>query len=150
MVRICPIFQVSNVTGTNHDLLRLFLNILQPGGNSKYEVDQPVEYYITDVFSVPGVGTVVSGTLTTGVVHVGDTVLLGPDSLGKFIPVVIKSIQRKRVNVPVASAGQSITFAIKKLKKSYIRKGMVLLSKSVNPKAVFEFEAEILILFHNS
>ena len=46
-----------------------------------------------------GVGTVVSGTLITGVVQPNDTLLLGPDSTGKFQPVQIKSMHRKRVNV---------------------------------------------------
>ena len=46
-----------------------------------------------------GVGTVVSGTLMTGTVQPNDTLLLGPDSTGKFQPVQIKSMHRKRVNV---------------------------------------------------
>ena len=86
----------------------------------------------------------------SGIVHAGDTLLLGPDSNGNFIPTVIKSIQRKRVNVPIAHAGQSASFALKKIKRAQIRKGMVLVSKSVDPKAVFDFEAEILVLFHST
>lgn len=40
---------------------------------------------------------------------VGDNVLLGPDSLGQFIPTSIKSIQKKRVDVETAEAGQSVS-----------------------------------------
>jgi GTPase len=64
--RICPIFQVSNVTGVGLDLLKLFLNVLQSGSGGRYDKNQPVEYHITDTFSVPGVGTVVSGTIMSG------------------------------------------------------------------------------------
>lgn len=39
----------------------------------------------------------------------GDNVLLGPDSVGQFIPTTIKSIQRKRVDVDTAEAGQSVS-----------------------------------------
>lgn len=53
---MCPIFQVSNVSGQNLDLLRTFLNILKANGTGKYNSQNPVEYQITDVFSVPGVG----------------------------------------------------------------------------------------------
>jgi GTPase len=64
--RICPIFQVSNVTGQNLDLLKTFLNILQTCGTEKYDANKPVEFQITDDFSVPGVGTVVSGVMMSG------------------------------------------------------------------------------------
>ncbi|KAJ3207957.1 GTP-binding protein 1 [Dinochytrium kinnereticum] len=148
--RICPIFQVSNITGEGLDLLKMFLNILHANSQGRYDADKPVEFQITDTFSVPGVGTVVSGTIISGLLHVGDSLLLGPDSTGNFTPTIIKSIQRKRVNVPCASAGQSASFALKKIKRSSIRKGMVMLSKSLNPRAVYEFEAEILVLYHST
>lgn len=56
--RLCPIFQVSNVTGDNLDLLKMFLNLLttRMGGMEKF----PAEFQIDDTYSVPGVGTVVS------------------------------------------------------------------------------------------
>ncbi|KAJ3333425.1 hypothetical protein HDU76_008236 [Blyttiomyces sp. JEL0837] len=148
--RICPIFLVSNLTGEGLDLLKMFLNVLHANSLGRYNVDSPVEYQITDTFSVPGVGTVVSGTVMGGIVHVGDSLLLGPDSTGQFHPTIVKSIQRKRVNVPCASAGQSASFALKKVKRSTIRKGMVMLSKSADAKAVYEFEAEILVLYHST
>ena len=80
--RICPIFQVSNVTGENLDLVREFLNILPHYGH--YDAEAPFEFHINDTFSVPFVGTVVSGIVKSGVVHAGDTILIGPDSLGQF------------------------------------------------------------------
>lgn len=86
----------------------------------------------------------------SGVVHVGDTLLLGPDSLGAFTPTVVKSIHRKRVNVPFAAAGSGSSFALKKVKRAGLRKGMVMVSKNVDCKAVMEFEAEVLVLFHSS
>lgn len=82
---------------------------------------------------------------------IGDTVLLGPDSLGAFTPTVIKSIQRKRVPVTTAEAGQSVSFALKRVKRAAIRKGMVLLAKTeVPPVAVRRFEGQVLVLYHNS
>lgn len=138
--RVCPIFQVSNVTGEGLDLLRMFINLLTSNSQSKYNTNEPAEYQITDTFSVPGVGTVISGTVISGIIHVGDTLLLGPDTLGNFVPTAIKSIHRKRVNVPCCSAGQNASFALKKVKRASIRKGMVMLSKTLEPKATFEFD----------
>ncbi|KAI1743464.1 P-loop containing nucleoside triphosphate hydrolase protein [Xylaria scruposa] len=147
--RICPIFQVSNVTGKNLDLVRTFLNILPHHG--RYDSDAPFEFHINDTFSVPFVGTVVSGIVKSGVVHTGDNILVGPDSLGQFMQTSIRSIERKRIGVPAASAGQSASFALKKIRRKDVRKGMVVLPKIEGqpaPKVSREFTAEVLILSH--
>lgn len=141
--RICPIFQVSNVTGENLDLVRMFLNILPHHG--RYDADAPFEFHVNDTFSVPFVGTVVSGIIKSGIIHAGDPVLIGPDSNGKFIETAVRTIERKRINVPAASAGQSASFALKKVRRKEVRKGMVVLPKTetaVAPKVYREFVAE--------
>ncbi|KAK5938517.1 hypothetical protein PMZ80_009488 [Knufia obscura] len=145
--RICPIFQVSNVTGECLDLVRTFLNILPHHGH--YDAEAPFEFHINDTFSVPFVGTVVSGVVKSGVIHAGDTVQVGPDSLGGFQTTNIRSIERKRISVPFASAGQSASFALKRIRRKEVRKGMVVLPKLDTPPKVYrEFTAEVLILSH--
>ncbi|PSS12910.1 hypothetical protein M430DRAFT_105788 [Amorphotheca resinae ATCC 22711] len=146
--RICPIFQVSNVTGESLDLVREFLNILPHHGH--YDAEAPFEFHVNDTFSVPFVGTVVSGVIKSGVIHAGDTVLIGPDSLGQFTTTSIRSIERKRIPVPAASAGQSASFALKRVRRKDVRKGMVVLPKLEQnaPKVYREFVAEVLILSH--
>jgi len=62
-----------------------------------------------------GVGTVVSGTTLRGHIKLGDTLLLGPDSTGQFQSIVIKSIHRKRMPVREVKAGQTASFALKKV-----------------------------------
>lgn len=61
---------------------------------------------------MPFVGTVVNGVINSGAVKTGDTVLLGPDSLGQFVSTSVKSIQRKRASVNSAEAGQSVRFGL--------------------------------------
>ncbi|GAA5807374.1 hypothetical protein MFLAVUS_000734 [Mucor flavus] len=150
--RLCPIFQVSNVTGQGLDLVRNFLNILP--SLTKYEsIDQPFHFEINEIFSVPFVGTVVSGVMKGGIVHIGDKVLLGPDHAGQFITTSIKGIHRKRVNIPVARAGQSVSFALKNVRRNTIRKGQVLLMYEKDkpmPLSSLKFEAEILVLYHST
>ncbi|ORY14381.1 P-loop containing nucleoside triphosphate hydrolase protein [Clohesyomyces aquaticus] len=154
--RICPIFQVSNVTGDNLDLVRTFLNILPHHGN--YNADAPLEFHVNDTFSVPFVGTVVSGVVKSGVIHAGDTILLGPDSLGQFTTTKVRSIERKRIQVPGCSAGQSASLALRNVRRKDVRKGMVVLHRQdkpdpvtgivLQPKVYREFVAEVLILSH--
>nr|XP_033339492.1 GTP-binding protein 1 isoform X2 [Megalopta genalis] len=144
--RLCPIFQVSNVTGENLTLLKMFLNLLTARITS--HDDEPAEFQIDDTYSVPGVGTVVSGTTLKGVIRLNDILLLGPDPLGRFIPIAVKSIHRKRMPVREVRGGQTASFALKKIKRSQIRKGMVMVAPALNPQACWEFEGEILVLHH--
>merc|ERR1711936_161889 len=144
--RLCPIFQVSNVTGENLDLLKMFMNLLS--SRSPNTDDKPAEFQIDDTYSVPGVGTVVSGTLLRGMIKLNDTLMMGPDALGHFHPIAIKSIHRKRMPVSEVRSGQTASFALKKIKRSQIRKGMVMVSAAVEPQCCYEFEGEILVLHH--
>lgn len=48
---MCPIFQISNVTGENMDLLKMFLNLLSP--RTTFSDDEPAEFQIDDTYSVP-------------------------------------------------------------------------------------------------
>jgi GTPase len=144
--RLCPIFQVSNVSGENLDLLKMFLNLLssrQPNTD-----EEPAEFQIDDTYLVPGVGTVVSGTNLKGTIKLNDLLLLGPDPLGHFMQIAVKSIHRKRMPVTEVRSGQTASFALKKIKRSQIRKGMVMVSPKVNPVACWEFNADIMVLHH--
>lgn len=82
--------------------------------------------------------------MKAGAIHAGDTVLVGPDSLGQFTTTTIRSIERKRIPVPVTSAGQSASFALKRVRRKDVRKGMVVLPKLDNfhPVVYREFVAE--------
>jgi GTPase len=55
-----------------------------------------LQYSVTDVWSVPYVGTVVNGIINGGTVKTGEVILLGPDSNGNYQSTVVKSMQRKR------------------------------------------------------
>ncbi|XP_037822375.1 GTP-binding protein 1 [Lucilia sericata] len=144
--RLCPIFQVSNVTGENLNLLKMFLNLLTTRMTGQDNL--PAEFQIDDTYSVPGVGTVVSGTCLQGLIKLNDVLMLGPDPLGNFMPIAVKSIHRKRMNVKEVRGGQTASFALKKIKRSQIRKGMVMVSPELKPQACWEFEGEILVLHH--
>lgn len=50
--RLCPVFQVSNVTGENLNLLKMFLNLLTT--RSQHSDNDPAEFLIDDTYSVPG------------------------------------------------------------------------------------------------
>ncbi|EJD03134.1 GTP-binding protein 1 [Fomitiporia mediterranea MF3/22] len=151
--RLCPIFQVSNVTGAGLDLVRTFLNLLpsSEGDGDKFASDQPLEYSITEIWSVPYVGTVVNGIINSGRVKAGDQVYLGPDANGNWHVTAIKSIQRKRAPVTSADAGQCVSFALKRMRRQAVRKGMIIAAKNdTPPRAIRQFKGQVLILYHNT
>lgn len=75
--------------------------------------DAPGEATIDSVFNVPGVGVVVAGTVLRGAIRTGATMLLGPDRVGEFQPVFVRSIHVHYTPVDVALPGGSAAFAIR-------------------------------------
>jgi len=148
--RVVPIFLVSNVTGENLEMFRKFLNVVPPRIQWDLLREKAPEVLIDQTYFVTGVGTVVGGTVMAGRVVAGQTLLLGPDGNGLFVPVQIKSIHSKRVPVKQVIAGQSVGFALKKIKRSMIRKGMVLVDPSEKPQAIWNFEADVIVLYHST
>jgi len=154
--RICPIFCVSNVTGEGIKQLRLFMSMLMSRSGQQLNTtfkssSDKVEFLMDGAFNVKGVGLVVSGTLISGKVSVGSSLMLGPDIKGDFKQVTVKSIHYKRTPYDEITSGNSCCFHIKSkdnIKQSDLRKGMVLLDKESNYKPVYEFEAEVIILHH--
>ena len=116
------------------------------------------EAVIDSVFNVPGVGTVVAGTVVRGAIPNGATMLLGPDGNGHFQPVVIRSIHVQYTGSEVALPGGSAAFAIRpkgkavaeKKRKTWVKKGMALVHPSLRPQSSWEFSAEVLILHHQT
>lgn len=144
--RLCPVFQISNVTGKNLDLLKMFLNLLM--SRTPKADNEAACYVIDDIHQVPGVGTVVSGFISKGLIKINDVLYLGPSSLGHYQQVSIRSIHRKRLPVTEVRSGQTASFALKKVRRDEVRKGMVMLASTTTPPAYWEFTAEILILHH--
>ncbi|KAI0977746.1 hypothetical protein GJ496_008605 [Pomphorhynchus laevis] len=144
--RICPIFQVSNVQGDNLDLLLKFLNLLNV--RKIGDEHKPVEYQVDDLYNVPGVGTVVSGTMLNGRISVNDNLFIGPDRIGEFKSVQVKSIHRKRMEVSYCSSGHTASLLLRKVKRNELRKGMVILCSKSELIAHREFVADVLILHH--
>ncbi|CAK6977961.1 GTP-binding protein 2b [Scomber scombrus] len=148
---ITPIFTLSSVSGESLDLLKVFLNILPPLSNSKEQeelMQQLTEFQVDEIYSVPDVGTVVGGTLYSGVCREGERLVVGPTDEGRFLRLKVGSIQRNRSACRVLRAGQAATLALGNFDRSLLRKGMVMVSPKMNPTICCEFEAAIVLLFH--
>ncbi|XP_052394567.1 GTP-binding protein 2-like [Carassius gibelio] len=148
---VTPIFTLSSVSGDNLDLLKVFFNILPPLSNSKEQeelMQQLTEFQVDEIYSVPDVGTVVGGTLYSGVCREGDRLVVGPTDDGRFLRLKVCSIHRNRSGCRVLRAGQAATLALGNFDRSLLRKGMVMVSPKMNPTICWQFEAAIVLLFH--
>uniref|UniRef100_A0A8C6WJN4 GTP binding protein 2b n=1 Tax=Neogobius melanostomus TaxID=47308 RepID=A0A8C6WJN4_9GOBI len=164
---VTPIFTLSSVSGESLDLLKVFLNVLPPLSNSKEQeelMQQLTEFQVRalspqaqeelyvsppDIHLLrPGRGTVVGGTLYSGVCREGERLVVGPTDEGRFLKLRVGSIQRNRSACRVLRAGQAATLALGSFDRSLLRKGMVMVSPKMNPTICLEFEASIVLLFH--
>ena len=114
--RVAPIFKISSVTGVGLDNLKNFLNLIQPKNQCDAK-SKSTEFVVDEIFTVVGVGTVVSGILSSGTISTGDILQFGPDSSGNFKSVTIKSMERKRISIKTLEAGESAALALKKIKR---------------------------------
>ncbi|KAL4550702.1 hypothetical protein Ndes2526B_g08812 [Nannochloris sp. 'desiccata'] len=148
---LAPIFLTSCVTGEGLDLVRLFYNLLPQRVDWAERAGGLAEFVIDETFGVPGVGTVVAGTVKRGVITTNTPFLLGPDiGDGSFNVCYVKSIHYKRLAVSRVIAGQTAALALKKIKRCQVRKGMVLVAEALKPQASWEFDADIAILTHST
>jgi len=152
--KVIPYFNVSNVKGNNIDLLRDFLLNIKNVYNWQELKLQKQKCIVEDIFFVKGVGIVITGTVISGIINKGDKIMIGPFN-GIFHEIQIKSIHdnfRKLINS--IESGKSGCFNIKSLdkhfhlKRSILKRGMILLDKTHNNHTYKEFEAKIKILHH--
>ncbi len=145
MDTVVPVIKTSAVTLEGYDLLNLLLSSLP---ERKKDLNKPFLMFIDRAYNVTGVGTVVSGTVKQGTLKPETDVIIGPDETGKFKPVKAKSIEMHYHRLSEANAGSVVGVAIRGMKCEDVERGMVLCEKSLNPKAVKSFEAEIVVLTH--
>lgn len=143
---IVPIIRTSAVEQTG--LSKLDTLFSQLPKNRTQDDTGEFKMYVDKTYVVEGVGTVVSGTIMSGEVEVGDNVVLGPRSDGSFIQTKARSIEIHYLDVEKASAGQLVSIALQNVTADDVRRGMLLGSETAEQQPVKEFEAEVMILNH--
>jgi elongation factor 1-alpha len=145
---LAPVVDISCVTGEGLDLLRKMLFSLPKRRRHEKKVTRPFEFFVEDVFNVPGVGPVVSGFVNAGELTVGSNchVYVGPMDDGSYLKTVAKSAQISRINTTHITAGQSacLALALKKEERGKLRRGLAVVQE--NQTATREFDAEICVL----
>ena len=107
------------------------------------DVDQPFLMPIDDVFSISGRGTVATGRVERGVVHVGDEIeIVGVKDTMK---TTCTGVEMFRKLLDEGRAGDNIGALLRGVKREEIERGQVLAApKSINPHTKFSAECYIL------
>lgn len=144
---LVPVIKASPVTGEGLELLdRLFSGLKIPSHDE--DSQKPFMMYIDKIYSVMGVGTVVSGTIRQGKVKKGEKLILGPSSSGDFLPLNVKTIEMHHYRKESATVGEVVGISITGVEMDEIRRGMIICHPDYNPHAVREFDADVAILVH--
>ena len=105
--------------------------------------DKPFLMPVEDVFSITGRGTVATGRIETGVIHVGDEVeLLG---LGEDKKSVVTGVEMFRKLLDEGQAGDNVGLLLRGIDKNEIKRGMVLCHPG-QIKPFKKFKASIYVL----
>ncbi len=110
----------------------------------------PLRMPIQDVYEITGIGTVPVGKIETGVMKVGDKVIVVPGREGKGVTGEVKSIEMHHSQMQKAGPGDNIGFSVRGIEKQDIAKGDVLGLVSSPPTVAKEFTAQLVVMNHPS
>jgi len=107
------------------------------------DVDQPFLMPIEDVFSISGRGTVATGRVERGIVHVGDEIeIVG---IKDTVKTTCTGVEMFRKLLDEGQAGDNIGALLRGVKREDIERGQVLAAPgSINPHTKFKAECYIL------
>jgi elongation factor Tu len=105
--------------------------------------DKPFLMPIEDVFSISGRGTVVTGRIEQGVVHVNDEVAIV--GLKDTVKTVVTGVEMFRKLLDIGEAGDNVGVLLRGTKRDEVERGQVLAKPgSITPHTDFECECYIL------
>jgi len=108
----------------------------------------PLRLPIQDVYNITGIGVVPVGRVETGVMKVGDKVIVVPGREGKGVNGEVKSIEMHHEMMQKAEPGDNIGFSVRGIGKKDIARGDVLGHADNPPSVATEFTAQLVVLNH--
>jgi elongation factor Tu len=107
------------------------------------DVDQPFLMHVEDVFSIKGRGTVVTGRIDRGVVHVGDDIeIIGLKDTQKTVCTGVEMFHKL---LDEGQAGDNVGCLLRGIGREDVERGMVLAKPgSITPHTTFNAEVYVL------
>jgi selenocysteine-specific elongation factor len=130
LVPAAEVVRVSARTGEGLDELRAALGRAADAIEGRRR-ERPTRLYVDRSFSLPGFGTVVTGTLWSGSVGAGDELRLEPSGRG----VRVRSVQVHDRDVERAEAGQRVAVSLPGLERGDVRRGEAIAEPGAYPSS---------------
>lgn len=127
-------------------LLEALNNLKEP----EKPTDLPLRLPIQDVYKISGIGTVPVGRVETGVMKVGDKVIVMPARSGKGITGEVKTIEMHHEQYKEATPGDNVGFNVRGIEAKDIARGDVLAHTDNPAKVASEFTAQVVVMNHPS
>ena len=108
----------------------------------------PMRMPIQDVYEITGIGTVPVGKIETGVMKVGQKVIVLPGRSGIGITGEVRSIEAHHEALKEGEAGDNVGINIRGVGKKDMARGDVICDAANPAKIVEEFEAQIAVINH--
>jgi selenocysteine-specific elongation factor len=116
-----PLVPVSAETGEGMDALSAALTAACVAAPAR-DADAPVRLPVDRVFSLPGVGTVVTGTLVSGTLRLGDTVEVQPQN----IATRARTLQTHNDRIETAGPGKRVAVNLPGVEVGQVERGAVV------------------------
>ncbi|MAG78340.1 translation elongation factor EF-1 subunit alpha [archaeon] len=108
----------------------------------------PLRLPIQDVYNITGIGVVPVGRVESGVMKIGDKVIVVPAREGTGAIGEVKTIEMHHEQIQTAEPGDNCGFSVRGIGKKDIAKGDVLGHTDNPPTIATEFTAQIVVLNH--
>jgi len=114
----------------------------------KLPTDLPMRMPVQDVYEITGIGTVPVGKIETGIMKIGQKVIVLPGRTGTGVSGEVKTIEMHHETIPEALAGDNVGINIRGVGKKDIARGDVICEAARPPSIVEEFIATITVINH--
>ena len=108
----------------------------------------PMRMPIQDVYEITGIGTVPVGKIETGIMKVGQKVMILPGRTGEGIAGEVKTIEAHHETHPEAPAGMNVGVNIRGVGKKDMARGDVICEANNPIPIVEEFIGQIAVINH--
>ncbi|MGK0208953.1 MAG: elongation factor 1-alpha [Patescibacteria group bacterium] len=108
----------------------------------------PMRMPIQDVYEITGIGTVPVGKVETGVMKIGQKIVVLPGRTGSGVNGEVRSIEAHHEQLKEAEAGDNVGINLRGVGKKDMARGDVICDAANPAKIVEEFTAQIAIINH--
>jgi elongation factor 1-alpha len=108
----------------------------------------PLRMPLQDVYEITGIGTVPVGKIETGVMKIGQKVIILPGRSGKGVPGEVRTIEMHHEQMQQGEAGDNVGINIRGVGKKDVARGDVVCDAAKPATIAEEFVAQVAVISH--